>query len=234
MPAMRAAGRSRARVRPRRRRAPVAARAWRRLLNAAARLTTCARVPGSPTGSGRTVRAVDGVSLELARERDARRGRRVRLGQDDAGAVSSGSRTPTSGRIEFDGQPVDWSKRRSARALRRDIQMIFQDTLRLARPALDGARADRRAAAQLRRPRRGRGASAAIDEVLSEVGSPTPGLARRPPQLSGGQRQRVGIARAVVARPRAGGLRRAGVGARRLDPRPDPRAARAPARAPRA
>jgi len=151
-------------------------------------------------GSGRTVRAVDGVTLELEREETLAVVGESGSGKTTLGRVITGLTPANSGTIEFDGEPVDWSDRRQARALRPRIQMIFQDIL--------GSLDPRWTAGELiAEPLRNFGVRDAaeierrITEVAEEVGLNSQHLARRPPQLSGGQRQRVVIARAVVARP---------------------------------
>jgi oligopeptide/dipeptide ABC transporter ATP-binding protein len=151
-------------------------------------------------GSGRTVRAVDGVTLELAREETLAVVGESGSGKTTLGRVITGLTPPDGGTVEFAGERVDWADRKQARALRPRIQMVFQDILGsldprwtahdlIAEPlrnfgVRDDAEVERRVA-----------------EVTEEVGLTAQHLSGRPMQLSGGQRQRVVIARAVVARP---------------------------------
>jgi oligopeptide/dipeptide ABC transporter ATP-binding protein len=156
--------------------------------------------PGSSRTGGRPVLAVDGVSLSV----DAGSTLAI-VGESGSGKTTLarmvvGLATPTSGIVEFDGLAVDW-RSRSSRALRRDIQMVFQDT----RGSLD----PRWTAGDLiAEPLRNFGVrdrdevKARVDEVCREVGLTERQMDARPGQLSGGQRQRVGIARAIVVRPR--------------------------------
>ena len=128
--------------------------------------------------------------------------------------------TPTAGACTFDGRghvrPV---RRRELRRLRRNIQMVLPGPVHLAEPADDGRRHHRRA---VRDPPevapRGRPAAAACRSCSTLVGLNPEHINRYPHQFSGGQRQRIGIARGPRAQPRGHRLRRAGVGARRLDP----------------
>ena len=105
------------------------------------------------------------------------------------------------------------------RPIRRRMQMVYQDPFGSLNPRMKvseivgeplevhGMASDR---ADLRRPRR---------RACSDMVGLLPDMADRyPHEFSGGQRQRIGIARALALEPGADHLRRAGVGARRVDP----------------
>jgi peptide/nickel transport system ATP-binding protein len=107
---------------------------------------------------------------------------------------------PDDGRIVFDG--VDWLALAGAaeRAMRKRIQMVFQDPLAALNPRANvaGALADplriHRIVERAQRP-------AAVAQLLERVGL-DPALARRAiHEISGGQRQRVAIARALATNP---------------------------------
>jgi oligopeptide transport system ATP-binding protein len=148
----------------------------------------------------RVVRAVDGVSFSLMPGEALAVVGESGSGKTTLARVIAGLTSPTSGAMQFGGQPLDWH-RRGSRRLRSEIQMIFQDPLGsldprwrvrdLIREPLDNfADVDRR-----ERER-------AVDAILEQVGlDPLLGL-KRPAELSGGQRQRVGIARAIVLHPK--------------------------------
>ena len=139
---------------------------------------------------------------------------------------------PDEGSLHFDGQDLLAASRDELRALRKNIQVVFQDPYSSLDSARHGRRLDRRGPARPRRRARQQ-RQARVDEVLDLVGL-DPRLARRfPHEFCGGQRQRIGIARALAVEPKFLDRRRAGVGARRVDPLADPQPAPRPAAAAR-
>jgi peptide/nickel transport system ATP-binding protein len=150
--------------------------------------------------SGRRVVALDDVSLDL------RRAETVGLVGPSGSGKSTLARVllrlldPEGGRILFDGE--DWLALRgkALRAMRRRIQMVFQDPLSAFNPratvggVLDDPLRIHGIVGGAERP-------AAIGRLLERVGL-DPKLAVRPVhEISGGQRQRVAIARALATRP---------------------------------
>jgi peptide/nickel transport system ATP-binding protein len=108
---------------------------------------------------------------------------------------------PASGTIRFRGRDITHAKRRELTPVRRELQMVFQDSSASLNPR---RRVEWILATGLRLravPRaqwRGRAA-----ELLERVGLRTEHLDRFPHELSGGERQRVGIARALSCEPQA-------------------------------
>lgn len=151
---------------------------------------------------GRTVRALDGVSLTVARQRTYGLVGESGSGKTTLGRVLLRLEEPDSGTVTFDGQ--DWLAKRGdrLRQARKDIQAVFQDPLgsldprRTAGHAITEAlRAHGLGAGKAERERR-------AAELLGLVGLPAEVAHRRPAQLSGGQRQRVTIARAIAVSPK--------------------------------
>jgi peptide/nickel transport system ATP-binding protein len=105
-----------------------------------------------------------------------------------------------SGEIEIDGRQWAGANREQRLALRRTVQMVFQDPYQ----SLNPRQTIRDIVAEplivhsiVERGRRGR----RVAELMDLVGMPSSLLDRFPYQLSGGQRQRVGIARALAMEP---------------------------------
>jgi putative ABC transport system ATP-binding protein len=152
------------------------------------------RVYRTPAGE---VRAVDGVSLEVAPgELVVLRGRSG-AGKTTLLTMLGGLDRPTSGRIEVDGQDLGLLDEEGVQALQRTrIASVFQ-TFGLVQVLS--------AAENVEVPLRIRRVAPAerierVSEALEDVGL-TEHAAQRPAELSGGQQQRVGLARALVSRP---------------------------------
>jgi oligopeptide/dipeptide ABC transporter ATP-binding protein len=150
-----------------------------------------------PARGGRTVHAVESVSLTIAQGGTLGLVGESGSGKSTTARAIAGLQAPTAGEVRVDGEPFG---PRSAPALRRRVQMVFQDpysSLDPRRPVgwsveeplmLHGV-----GTAAVRRAR----ALAALDACGLD-----PRLSLRyPHELSGGQRQRVAIARALVVEP---------------------------------
>jgi oligopeptide/dipeptide ABC transporter ATP-binding protein len=157
-----------------------------------------------PSGRGRNkdlVRAVDGISFEIAR------GETLGLvGESGCGKSTTGLSLlrliePTGGRVSFDGIDVRGLSRRDLRRWRRRAAMIFQDPYASLDPRAQvgeavGEALDIHGLHQGKQARRDR-----IGGLLERVGLHADVAGRYPHEFSGGQRQRVGIARALACEP---------------------------------
>ena len=146
------------------------------------------------------VRAVDGVGFRL------NRGETLALVGESGCGKSTTARLvmrliePSAGTIRFDGQDVTTASGTALRALRRRMQIVFQDPFASLNPRLTvgDAIAEPMAVHDM-----GNGAArqARVQELLSLVGLRPFHAGRYPHEFSGGQRQRIGIARALSVRP---------------------------------
>jgi peptide/nickel transport system ATP-binding protein len=147
------------------------------------------------------VKAVDGVSLEIARGRTL-----ALVGESGCGKTTVGKGIlqlvrPTAGQVEYNGRELTRMADNELRALRRHFQIIFQDPYASLNPRMlvseileEGMRAQgigtNREDRQLK-----------VAELLEQVGLPRDAGQRYPHEFSGGQRQRISIARALAVEP---------------------------------
>jgi oligopeptide/dipeptide ABC transporter ATP-binding protein len=119
-------------------------------------------------------------------------------GKTTLGRVLVGALDPTSGEVRVDGRP--WTDIRRRDALRRNVQMIFQDPYGSLTPTLT-PRSAVAEVVQVWESLSKREALLRAEDLLREVGFARDAMDRRPEALSGGQCQRVGIARALACEP---------------------------------
>jgi oligopeptide/dipeptide ABC transporter ATP-binding protein len=158
-------------------------------------------VPGGVFGKTRFVNAVNGVSLYL------RRGETLGLVGESGCGKSTLGRTlirlvePTLGHVVFDGRDITRLPARELRALRRRMQIVFQDPYSSLNPRMTVREIAGEGIAIHKLAKDRREADEMVAAVLGKVGLSPDLMARYPHELSGGQRQRVGIARALAVEP---------------------------------
>ena len=148
-----------------------------------------------------TVRAVDGVDLDVHAGQTLALVGESGCGKTTVGRSILGLEQPRNGSIRFDGVDLLSLDRRARAPFRKRIQMVFQDPS----AALDPRMRIRDAVAEGMRSfgigRSGRERTARVAELLTRVRLDPAQMSRYPHELSGGQRQRVCIARALAVDP---------------------------------
>lgn len=157
--------------------------------------------PVKGQGKGAALHAVSGVDLAVYEGETLALVGESGCGKSTLGRLLLGLLPPTQGQVFFDGQDLAALPPARLRALRRQMQLVFQDTAAALNPRWTVGQS-------LVEPLRihnlcprgeyaTRGAA-----LLTQVGLAPDLLDRYPHQLSGGQRQRVGLARALALSPR--------------------------------
>ena len=153
-----------------------------------------------PAARGGVVKALEDVSFTVPRRKIV-----GLVGESGSGKTTAGRCVlrliePTAGRVEFDGVELAGLRPRDMLALRRRMQIVFQDPFSSLNPRMTiaGILGE---ALDTHKLAKGAARRARIGELLELVGLHPDHARRYPHEFSGGQRQRIGIARALAVEP---------------------------------
>jgi len=153
-----------------------------------------------PVGS-RTVHAVSGVSLEIARGETLGLVGESGCGKSTLGRAVLQLRKPVSGQVVFDGHDLTAMQGDTLRKMRRRVQLIFQDPIASLNPRrrIGDIIAEPLVISGIKDPEKRK---QMVCDALTAVGlDPELVIGRLPHEFSGGQCQRICIARALVLNP---------------------------------
>ncbi|MFG3252770.1 ABC transporter ATP-binding protein [Streptomyces sp. NPDC048172] len=147
------------------------------------------------------VKAVDGVDFDLHRGETLGIVGESGCGKSTVAKMITHLERPTAGTIRYKGEDITHLSGRALKAVRRNIQMVFQDPYTSLNPRMTvgdiiGEPFDIHPEVAPKGDRR-----AKVRELLDVVGLNPEYINRYPHQFSGGQRQRIGIARGLALRP---------------------------------
>ena len=151
-------------------------------------------------GHGKTLKAVDGITLDIYRGETLGVVGESGCGKSTLGRVVMGIYHPTSGKLEYEGQEVNLRRTKDRFQYSKKAQIIFQDPYASLNPRMtvgdiiaEGMEIHGMYTKEQRTRR--------VYELLETVGLNKEHANRFPHEFSGGQRQRIGIARALAIEP---------------------------------
>jgi oligopeptide/dipeptide ABC transporter ATP-binding protein len=148
-----------------------------------------------------TVKAVDGVTFDIGE------GETLGLVGESGSGKSTVARSllrlyePTAGSVFFEDRDVLKASRKQMAAVRREMQIVFQDPFSSLNPRMT-VRTIVSEPLQIHGIFDKMGGTRYINELLERVGLSPEHAGRYPHEFSGGQRQRIGLARALALRPK--------------------------------
>ncbi len=157
-------------------------------------------VGGGMFSQSRTVKAVDGVSLDIKKGETLGLVGESGCGKSTLGKAILRLTEPTSGKVFYNGKDLAHLPASAMREQRKHLQMIFQDPYASLNPRMTVGNI-------VGEPIRtfglakGDAVDAKVQELMETVGLSRRFVKRYPHEFSGGQRQRIGIARALAVDP---------------------------------
>jgi oligopeptide/dipeptide ABC transporter ATP-binding protein len=155
---------------------------------------------GARRATGTPVRAVDGISFDIAKGEALALVGETGCGKSTAARCILRLIKPTGGRVLLKGRDLSVLSPADLRALRREMQIVFQDPYSSLDPRMT-VRALVEEPLKIHGERDQSRRDRQVEEILEQVGISPELAGRKPYAFSGGQRQRIAIARALVLHP---------------------------------
>ncbi len=150
-------------------------------------------------GSSKSVKAVDGVSLEIKKGETLGLVGESGCGKSTLGKAILRLTEPTGGKVLYNGTDLAGLPGSEMRRQRKHLQMIFQDPYASLNPRMTAGQI---IAEPMRAFGLGKGeVEPKVQELMETVGLSRRFVNKYPGEFSGGQRQRIGIARALAVEP---------------------------------
>jgi peptide/nickel transport system ATP-binding protein len=165
------------------------------------KLTKYFSASGGLRSSSGTVRAVQDVSFDIHPGETLGLVGESGCGKTTIGRLILRLDLPTAGEIHFEGVNLSTASPAQMKAMRRKVQVIFQDPYSSLNPRMTVGQIIGEPLHVYKIVDGRKGVEARVRELLENVGLHRDMAERYPHQLSGGQRQRIGIARALAMEP---------------------------------